>query len=257
MEKVCVNKGIFLKEAIKNCIKFLETSSKSRKKDIFLIKPNLVTDAPPPITTPTDIVEEIVKQLKLSFPKVHIIIGEGSASVFKDTWQVFSNLGYTDLASRLGVELVDLNTEPLIHLKDTNKRIFKEIWLPKVLFEAYVLSVPVLKAHTLAEVTLTMKNMIGVLPPKFYQEQGHWKKSYCHRELHTAILELNQYKSPDFTILDARRGLAKSHLSGPELNPPPDIIAASPDPVSIDAFGARLLGKDWRKIGHINPDYAL
>ena len=35
----------------------------------------------------------------------------------------------------------------------------------------------VLKAHSLAGVTPTMKNMMGLPPPAHYQQGGYWKKA--------------------------------------------------------------------------------
>lgn len=59
------------------------------------------------------------------------------------------------------------------------------------------------------------------------------------------------YRAPDFTLLDATVGMAKAHLWGPVCDPPVGILAAAFDPVSIDAYGASLLNRGWREIGHI------
>ena len=217
----------------------------------FLLKPNLVSDYPPPITTPTDIVEAISCAVRAIWPDARIVIGEGTASIRKDTWTVFNTLGYTDLANRHDIQLMDLNESPLVCLKERGMKFFPKIWLPEIVLEATLISIPVLKVHTLSGVTLSMKNMIGLLPPRHYQERGHWKKSVCHRDIHRAIFELNRYRSPDFTVLDARRGMASSHLGGPELTPPPGIILAGEKAWEVDAHAAGLLGRDWKAIDHI------
>ncbi len=221
------------------------------KNALFLIKPNLVSDYPPPVTTPTDVVEAVIDAIRQLAPSSRIVIGEGTASAELDTWEVYSRLGYVELAARKDIELLDLNGEKLVKIKDTAHTFFKEIWLPEVVFNAFLISVPVLKAHTLAGVTLSMKNMVGLLPPRFYQESGHWKKSFCHSDIQRAIYELNRYRCPDLTILDARKGLSTSHLSGPELDPPPGIVCGGTSCWKVDAFGTGLLGKDWHTIEHI------
>ncbi len=217
-----------------------------------LIKPNLVEALTPPITTPCDFIAAIIDYLQIHCSHdLEIIIGEGCGSLDYDTDYVFDYLGYNQLADRKGVILCDLNKEPCGHYQKSCCRRFPDIYLPELLFDSYLISVPVLKAHTLAEVTLTMKNMMGVAPPDHYQGEGSWKKSSFHNNVHAAVFDLNKYRTPDFTILDATIGMQEAHLWGPHCNPPTNIIAASYDSVAIDAYGAQLLGKDWQRIGHI------
>ena len=75
---------------------------------------------------------------------------------------------------------------------------------------------------------------------------------YISRKYNAAMCaDLNRYRTPDFTILDATIGMAESHLWGRTCDPPINIVAAGYDPVAMDAYGAGLLGKDWRHINHI------
>ena len=72
-----------------------------------------------------------------------------------------------------------------------------------------------------------------------------------HTRLEEAIADLNRYRTPDFTVLDAVEGMATAHLWGPKCDPPPNKLAASAVPVEIDRWGTELLGFDWREIPHI------
>lgn len=216
-----------------------------------LIKPNLVSDLPPPMTTPVALVGAIIAFIQGCRPDLAIIVGDGCGSLKYDTWHVFSAQGYTAMAEDLGVTLLDLNLAPLRRLANANCRRWPEMYLPEVLFDSLLISVPVLKAHSMAGVTLSMKNMIGVAPPAHYQQNGHWQKASFHEEIQAAVFDLNQYRSPDFTVLDATVGMAEAHLWGPVCHPPCKRLAASFDPVAIDAYGTALLGRDWRQIGHI------
>ena len=226
-------------------------------KERVVIKPNLVEAFKPPITTPPELVGEIIDYLKAGMPDLEIIVAEGSGALNYDTWHTFEALGYQDLARDRGVALVDLNTEPLLHFTNSSCRRWPEMFLPEILFDSFLISVPVLKAHSLAGVTLTMKNMMGVAPPKHYQKGGHWKKASFHDDLQAAVLDLNQYRTPDFTILDATVGMRQAHLWGPTCDPPVNTLAACRDPVAIDAYGAGLLNRDWRNIGHIAKAHGL
>lgn len=218
---------------------------------LILIKPNLVEALDPPITTPVGIIGSLIDYLKQSVPHCKIIIGEGTGSLSYDTYHAFHALGYTRLVTNNGVELLDLNNLELRHRKKEECARWPEMYLPAILDEAFLLSVPVLKAHSLAQVTLTMKNMMGCAPPSHYQGGGSWGKSSFHDGVHEAIFDLNRYRTPDFTLLDATIGMAQAHLWGPHCDPPVNTVAASWDPVAIDSYGTSLLGSDWREIEHI------
>ncbi len=218
---------------------------------VVLLKPNLVEVFPPPITTPPQLIAAIIAYIQAEHPKIKIIIGEGSGSLSYETDHTFAALGYAEMAREKNVRLIDLNHSPCRKLSKKSCKRWPEMYLPKILFDSFLISVPVLKAHTLAQVTITMKNMMGTTPPAHYQQEGHWKKASFHQQIDEAIFDLNQYRTPDFTILDATVGMQEAHLRGPHCNPPHMTLAASSDPVAIDAYGARLLGRDWREIGYI------
>lgn len=217
----------------------------------ILIKPNLVEVLPPPITTPVDLVAALVVYLREKAPAAEIVIAEGCGSKAYDTARPFEELGYGDLARRYGVTLLDLNQAQLVSLRNPDCCRWPQMYLPAIVFESFLLSVPVLKAHTLAGVTLTMKNMMGLAPPSHYQQGGHWKKAAFHERIQEAILDLNRYRTPDFTLLDATVGMCEAHLWGATCEPPPNLLVAGFDPVAVDAFAAGLLDRDWRAIDHI------
>ena len=217
----------------------------------LLIKPNLVEALPPPITTPVRLIESLVRWLRRHAPHLDIVIGEGTGSISYDTFHCFTTLGYTEMAHALDIELVDLNTLPQSRRELPECRRWPELHLPQMLSEVFLLSVPVLKAHSLAGVTLTMKNMMGCACPAHYQKGGCWGKSAFHDQIQEAVFDLNRYRAPDFTLLDATIGMSQAHLWGPHCNPPPGLLAASADPVAIDSYGCSLLGRRWQDIGHI------
>ena len=216
-----------------------------------IIKPNLVEPLDPPITTPVELVAAITGYLSGHLSDLQIIVGEGCGSLTSNTMQVFEAMGYSGLESPDQVTLMDLNEEELVHLQDSSCSRWPEMFLPRIALESFLISVPVLKAHSLAGATLTMKNMMGLAPPAHYQQGGHWKKASFHENIQEAVFDLNRYRKPDFTVLDATVGMQEAHLWGPTCDPPPNRIGASFDPVAIDAYGCSLLSIDWRSIGHI------
>lgn len=216
-----------------------------------LVKPNLVEALAPPITTPVQLIALLIDYLQKRLPTTPILIGEGTGSLQYDTHYPFQRLGYTKLATEKNIPLLDLNHEKLTKKEDATCKRWPIMHLPSLLDEVYLLSVPVLKAHTLAGVTLTMKNMMGCAPPSHFRGQGGWGKSAFHQQIQEAVFDLNRYRTPNFTLLDASIGMAEAHLWGPHCDPPINKLVASADPVAIDAYGASLLNIDWNTIGHI------
>lgn len=227
----------------------LDANLLSRQRRI-IIKPNLVNSQAPPVTLPVECTEALILALR-DICSAQIVIAEGVGDRNLETDEVFHRLGYAELAKKLNVELIDLNRAPLVKLENPACRVFPEMWLPEIIFDAFLISVPVLKAHSLSEVTISMKNLVGCAPPSHYQVGQSWKKSAFHNQVQQAIFELNFYRKPDFCLVDASVGLAEFHLGGPTCDPPVAKIIAGHDPVAVDAAGTLLLGRDWKDVDHI------
>ena len=215
-----------------------------------VIKPNLVNTSPPPVTTPVQLVAAIADYIK-SVSNAEIVIAEGCGAPLYNTHRPFRKLGYSDLAKSNGMVLTDLNRAETTKLIDHRCRIFPKFMMPRLIMDSFLISVPVLKKHLLAKVTLTMKNMLGCAPPDHYG-RFIWKKSSFHKNLHRSIFEMNLYRTPDLTILDGSVGLSCHHLGGPKCRPPVGKLIGGFDPVSVDAYSSRLLGVDWRNVKHIS-----
>lgn len=222
-----------------------------RTQGRVVLKPNIVNADPPPITTPPECVEAVLEYCRLH-STAEVFIAEGCGGL--DTGEAFRQLGFTDLAKRKDVPLIDLDQEETVRLENPSFRLLPEFHMPKCLVDTFIVSIPVLKAHSMSTVTLAMKNMFGIAPAPFYAGPGY-RKAKLHgsnnAELHRYVFELNQYCSPGLSVIDATVGMAQAHLWGPICDPPVNKILASHDPVAIDAVGSRLLGVDWRTVDHI------
>lgn len=214
-----------------------------------LIKPNLVNDTPPPVTTPAACCEAVVRYVR-AHTEADIVIAEGCGDPSTDTDAVFATLGYHALSRRWDVALLDLNRAPLVRREAAGFTVFPEIFLPEIAFSHFILSVPVLKAHSLADVTGAMKNQMGFAPPAHYSGPS-WNKAAFHRNLHQAIIELNRYRTPDLVLMDRSVGLSKFHLGGPKCDPPVSQLLAGTDPRAVDRAAARLLCRDPDTIPHL------
>ena len=242
-------------ESIPEALDRLDVKKILAMQAAILIKPNLVNASPHPVTTHVDSCETIVQYIQ-AYSDAEIVIGEGCGDSVLETDEVFRRRGYTKLAQKYGIELIDLNKAPLKHLKNQDCPVFPEMYLPEIAFTHFIISVPVLKAHSLAEITGTLKNLMGFAPPKYYSGRfGTWKKAVFHREMQQSIIDLNHYRHPDLTVIDASIGLADFHLGGPHCSPPIKKILAGFNPVEIDREAAGLLDMDWRRIPHLTEEY--
>ncbi len=148
-------------------------------KERIMLKPNLVSNNPG-ITTKPEVIRSLASLMKKAGKAVSI--GEGSAAVvgfnviagntyrMKDPDRlndmqkiVFDSLGYTELARSLDVPLVNLHTGEMVDVDVPNGLAYQRLTIPRSLTEIDLLcSVPMMKTHGLACVTLGMKNLIGL-----------------------------------------------------------------------------------------------
>jgi uncharacterized protein (DUF362 family) len=238
-------------ENVENALNNLSAQSVFARQKAIMIKPNLVNGSPYPVTTPPECCEAIIQYIR-SITEVPIVIAEGTGDASLETEDVFQMLGYKKLSEKMNISLIDLNHAPLRRIENKKCKVFKEMYLPECVFNHYLISVPVLKAHSLSKFTGSLKNMMGIAPPKYYSGQyGVWKKAVFHNKMHESIMDLNRYRTPDLTIMDAGIGLPEYHLGGKECDPPIKKILVGFDPLLVDRTAAGLLNMDWHTIKHL------
>jgi uncharacterized protein (DUF362 family) len=238
-------------ESVPAAFEKIDAEQRLAEQSAILIKPNLINATPHPVTTPAACCKAVIEYIR-SCSSANIVIAEGCGDAAYETEDIFNFLGYKDLAAQYDIPLVDLNRASLIKLENKNLEIFPEIYLPQIAFTHFIISLPVLKAHSMATITGTLKNMIGLAPPKHYSGNfGGWKKSVFHKNMHQAIIDLNRYRQPDLSLIDASIGLADFHLGGRHCSPAVKKIITGFNPVEVDRRAAQLLGLDWKDIPHL------
>jgi uncharacterized protein (DUF362 family) len=161
---------------------------------------------------------------------------------------VFRTLGYADLAEKYGIRLLDFNQAETVLLENRNALQLRQFHMPKIVRQAFVISLPVLKDHSFTRTTIAMKNMFGIPPGKFYA--GGWNKSKLHSpSTDKSVVDICLYKKPDLCIVDAAVALKGSHLSGRRENL--GRILAGFDPVAVDAVASELLGHNPKRLEYL------
>ena len=105
-----------------------------------------------------------------------------------------------------GIHFVDLNYDGGYTVENAGRRTrLSTLTLPATLRDVdWVVSVPKMKTHHWAGVTLSMKNLFGVMPGIYYG----WPKNLFHWEgIDRSILDINQAVKPDFDIVDGVVGM--------------------------------------------------
>jgi len=213
-----------------------------------LLKPNLVDYIPGNhINTHRLLVCAAVECFRRLGAK-NVLVGEGPGHQ-RDTELVLLESGFTDELRELKVPFVDLNRDELVMtpLLATYTGM-RRLWLPRTVLEAdLVVSMPKVKTHHWSGVTLSMKNMFGVVPGAKYG----WPKNILHwKGIQESILDLCATVPVHFVIADA---IVAMEGNGPLNGHPRPLnrIVLADDPVAADAICARLMGLDPTRITHI------
>jgi len=130
-----------------------------------------------------------------------------------------------------------------------------------------VISIPVLKTHRWAVLTLSLKNFIGITPLKRYgwKNAPNYDRVLLHKNDYTpqAIAQLYfdivSAVKPDLAIVDASIGMEGDGPSASEGGRPADmrdrlgswLLLASTDPVAADATAARVINHDLAYVEQI------
>ena len=213
-----------------------------------LLKPNLVDYIPGNhINTHPLLVSAAIECFR-RLGAAAVIIGEGPGHQ-RDTELVLSESGMADAMRQQRARFVDLNRDELIQkplLAACTD--LKQVWLPRtVLASDFVVSMPKVKTHHWSGVSLSMKNMFGVVPGAKYG----WPKNILHwKGIERSILDVCATVPVHFVIADAIVAMEGNGPLNGKPRPLKRIILAD-DPVAADATCARLMGLDPEKITHI------
>lgn len=210
-------------------------------KSKVLVKPNIglcdrsgtgkITDAR---------VTQAVTQVVLEKRPQYVVIGEGSGVGYdfpdlQDTMKAMEQSGTKEVADKLGVPVVDLNADRHQELEIPNPLVMKSVKVAQtVLDNDVIISIPVMKSHIRSAVTLSLKNMKGVMP-------GPEKKKTHRLGLEMAIVDLISIIKPHFAVVDGLTGM-EGLWEYPDDSIPLGLVGAGRDPVAVDSVFAQIMG---------------
>jgi uncharacterized protein (DUF362 family) len=202
--------------------------------DVVLVKPNIGWDRVPEQaanTNPIVVATVIAMALEAGAKKVFV-----ADNPCNDPRRTYVRSGISDAAQKAGAEVVFIEKR---HYVKTNLggEVLKDWLVYRDALDAdKIINVPIAKHHGLGGVTLSMKNLMGIIGGP---------RNLLHQKLSESIVDLTAFFKPTLHVLDAIRVLT---ANGPQGGSTEDVkqldtVAASADPVSIEAFGVTLFGK--------------
>lgn len=213
-----------------------------------VLKANLIDYVPDrPANTAPAVLVAAIRYLKAHGAR-EIVVADGPA--FKrDAEELLIDSGLAAALSAEDVRFVDLNYDDLVkvEVKGQYTRL-SHLLLPRTVVEADVLiSVPKMKTHHWTWVSLSMKNLFGVVPGGKYG----WPKNRLHfNGIEASIVQLYETLGPQLALVD---GVIGMEGDGPVCGQarPTGVVVMGADLVAVDATCARIMGFPPQEIAHL------
>jgi uncharacterized protein (DUF362 family) len=214
-----------------------------------VLKPNLVEFDPKGVINTNPALVAAAVRVFRSLDAHEVIVAEGPGHR-RDNDYLLDASGLRAALSELAVPYVDLNTDNVrcvaarSHFTTLN-----ELWLPDTIVTAdLVVSMAKMKTHHWAGVTLSMKNLFGIMPGMLYG----WPKNVLHqRGIPNSIIDINSsLPPPHFAIVDGILGMeGNGPIQGTAKRS--NLLVFGTDLVAVDATCARLMTIDPWRVGYL------
>ncbi len=235
-------------ESVRKAVELSKLFDDLPKEAKVFIKPNIVywSSGPHPkwgVITTSRVMEDVVTILKeKGIDNITIAEGFGSPEAAQDA---FKKLGYNDLKERFGVKLINTGERP--HEKIDMGCDFLVNFASDALKADYIISLPVLKTHSQAVVSLGIKNLKGFIS---IPSRKKFHSADPVKSLHFNVAKLPNNIPPCLTLIDGIYTLER----GPSMDGKAhktNLLIASKDILSADIVGAKALGIEPSDVPHL------
>ncbi len=210
-----------------------------------VVKPNIGWDSPPERAANTNpkVVGKVVEHC--------FSAGAKKVYVFDNTcdeWtRCYKNSGIEAAVKDAGGELVTGKDESMYHeVNIPQGKILKKAKVHKLILDSDVfINIPVLKNHGGAFMSLSMKNLMGVV----------WDRGYWHKNgLHQCIADFATFCKPDLNIIDGFNVMKRNGPRGVSVD---DVVnmkyqILTKDMVAADTAAVKIFGVDVSNVKHID-----
>jgi uncharacterized protein (DUF362 family) len=218
---------------------FLSVKDKIPSKGIILLKPNLLqaSVADKAITTHPLFLDKVIKSL-LNITDAELILADSPGSNFDNYEQVLRKTGILDICLKYNIEIVKIEK---FKPKEKNGFIYSSI-IDNV---DLIVNLPKLKTHSLTGLTLSVKNLFGLIPGT--NKVSFHRKYPKDDELSDSIYKY--FQTIDRPIINLLDGILAHEGEGPSRGNPKftGVIFCSENAVALDVCVTNLLD--------LNPDF--
>ncbi|MFH1414696.1 MAG: DUF362 domain-containing protein [Elusimicrobiota bacterium] len=214
-----------------------------KKGDTVVVKPNMSWDRRPEQAGNTNpaVAREVVKMCFEAGAKKVKVFDRCCA----DAESSYKNSGVAEACREAGADVFHTDDWNYVNAKfDYDSPL--EGWpvYKDVVKADCFINVPILKHHGYTRLTLSIKNLMGVMGGN---------RGNVHRDISIKLAHLADFIKPTLNIMDATRVLMRNGPNGGNIEDVKifNTVMASTDPVLIDSEAARLVGVTPRNIGYI------
>lgn len=239
-QRVAIAKGSDPYRTTLQALNYFKDEVSYKPCDRVVIKPNIVRPVASKkgITTDVRVVEAIIKFLRDRGVE-DIIIAEGGNP---GTDKAFKILGFMELKMKYGVELVNLNKDEWEEITIPDSVVLETVKVAKTVLECdKIINVPKLKIHHMAQITLSLKNLMGVIVDN--------RGLVMHDMIDEKIVDLASLFKPVLNVVDGIVGAEMDEVVGNPVQS--NVIIAGVDMVAVDTIGSAVMGLDPNTIKHV------
>jgi uncharacterized protein (DUF362 family) len=214
-----------------------------------LLKPNLVEPCreAPEINTNSAVVRGAAEVFR-RWGAREVFVAEGPGHC-RDSELVLDQSGFRSVIDEARLDFVDLNHDEVDLVRNRFKQTaLATLALPRTLKRAQlIVSIPKMKTHHWAGVTLSLKNLFGVMPGIVYG----WPKNVLHHAgIGPSILDIAAAVRPHLAIVD---GIVGMEGDGPIMGTPrhSGVLVMGQSLPAVDATCSRLMKINPWRIGYL------
>lgn len=214
-----------------------------RKGDVVVVKPNILTAREPQYAATTNpaVVAAVVKMAWEAGAKSVTVFDNPTAP----TRQAYQVSGIAKAVDGVDGRMKVLSDRDYDRIEIPEARSLESWPLVTDIFDAdVVINIPCAKTHGLAGLTLSMKNLMGIMGGQ---------RGRIHQGFDQKIVDLNSLVRPQLQVLDATRLLVRNGPSGGSLSDvrPGRLVVAGTNAVELDSYGATLFGRKPQSLSYL------
>lgn len=200
----------------------------------ILIKPNIVNRYPSPANTNPLVIKYLIQLLRESGAS-QILIGDMSAIFALPTKKNAMKSGIFEVIQAEGASFVPFEDHGWVEVEIPEGRFVKKAMVSEIIFTVdRVINVPVIKTHSYANYSISLKNFIGAIHARqrpYFIAPEFWDE---------IVAELNAAYTPHLNILDGtkifiKKGPTKGTIASPNL------IVITGDRIAADVVGLSII----------------